>query len=67
MKQPEVTIRQPLKTIYRKSRMLFDEIQGEIIFRKYLPRQLEINKFLESLKRKVIHHYDLPISVKGLC
>ena len=64
--QPEVSIRQPDKTMYRKSKKLFDEIQDEIIFRKHLPRQLEINKFLESLKRKVIHHYDIPISIKEL-
>ena len=52
--------------MYRKSKKLFDEIQDEMIFRKHLPRQLEINKFLESLKRKVIHDYDIPISMKEL-
>ena len=41
--QPEVSIRQPDKTMYRKSKKLFDEIQNEMIFRKHLPRQLEIN------------------------
>ena len=46
--QPEVSIRKPDKTMYRKSKKLFDEIQDEMIFRKYLPRQLEINKFLEG-------------------
>ena len=66
MKQPEVTIRQPDKTMYRKSRKLFDEIQDEMIFRKHLPRQLEINNFLESLKRKVKHDYDIPMSIKEL-
>ena len=64
--QPKVSIRQPDKTMYRKSKKLFDEIQDEMIFRKHLPRQLEINKFLESLKRKVIHGYDIPISIKEL-
>ena len=64
--QPEVSIRQPDKTMYRKSKKLFDEIQDEMIFRKHLPRQLEINKFLEPLKRKVIHDYDIPISIKEL-
>ena len=53
-KQPEVSIRQPDKTMYRKSKRMFDEIQDEMIFRKHLPRQLEINEFLESLKRKVM-------------
>ena len=66
MKQLEVTIRQPDKTMYRKSRKLFDKIQDEMIFRKHLPRQLEINKFLESLKRKMIHDYGIPISIKEL-
>ena len=50
--QPEVSIRQPDRTMYRKSKKLFDEIQDEMIFRKHLPRQLEINKFLEFLKKE---------------
>ena len=33
--QPEVSIRQPDKTMYRKSKKLFDEIQDEMIFRKH--------------------------------
>ena len=37
-----------------------------MVFRKHLPRQEEINKFLESLKRKVIHDYDIPISIMEL-
>ena len=64
--QAEVSIRQPDRTMYRKSKKLFDEIQDDVIFRKDLPRQLEINRFLESLKRKVIHDYDIPISIKEL-
>ena len=64
--QPEVFIRQPDKTVYRKSKKLFDEIQDEMIFRKHLPRQLEINNFLESFTRKVIHDYDISISIKEL-
>ena len=38
--QPAVSIRQPDKTMYRKSKKLFDEIQDEMIFRKHLLRQL---------------------------
>ena len=65
-KQPEVSITQPDKTMYRKSKKLCNEIQDEMTFRKHLPRQLEINKFLQSLKRKIIHDYDIPISIKEL-
>ena len=43
--QQEISIRQLDKTMYRKSRKLFDEIQDEMIFRKHIPAQLEINKF----------------------
>ena len=63
-KQPKVMFRQPEKTMYRASRKLLDKIQDEIIFRKHLPRQLEINTFLQSPKRKVIHVYDIPIFIK---
>ena len=61
---PEVSIRQPENKMHRKSRNQFGEIQDEMIFRKHLPRQLDINKFLESLERMVIHDFDIPISIK---
>ena len=64
--EPEISIRQPDKKMYRKSKELSDAIQDEMIFRKHLPRQLEINKFLESLKREVIQDHDIPISIKEL-
>ena len=64
--QPEVSIRQPDRTMCRKSRKLFDEIQDEMTFRKHLSRQLEVNKFLESPKRKVTHTCDIPISITEL-
>ena len=66
MKQTEISIKQPDKTMYRKYRKLFDEIQGEMIFGKHLPRQLYINIFLESLKRTVINDYDMLISIQEL-
>ena len=34
VKQTEVTVRQPDKTMYRKSRRLFDDTQDVMIFRK---------------------------------
>ena len=39
-----------------------------MIFRKHLPRQLEINKFLKSIKRQmlVLYDYDIPITIKKL-
>ena len=49
VKQPEVITRQPDKTMYRKSRKLFDAIENKRIFRKHLPRQLETDTLLESL------------------
>ena len=48
--QPEVSIRQLIKQCTENQKKLFGEIQDEMIFRNHLPRQLEINKFLESLK-----------------
>ena len=38
--QSEISIRQPDKKMFRKSKKLFDKILDEMIFRKHLPRQL---------------------------
>ena len=66
MEQPEVTIRQPYKTMYWKVKNLFDEIQDEMKFKIFVSRHQEIIKFLESLKRKVIHDCDITISINEL-
>ena len=51
MKLAKVTIGQLDKTMYKKSRKLFDEMQGEMIFRKHLCRQLE-NKQISRIPKK---------------
>ena len=64
MKQPEVAIRQTDKTVYRKSRNWFDETQGEMIFKKcFITRNKQISRIP---KKKVIHDYNIPISIKEL-
>ena len=57
-----MTIRQPDKTMYKKSTKSFDEI----IFRENLPRQLKMNTCLKSLKRHVMNDYGKPICVTKL-
>ena len=50
----------------KKSKQLLKSISGKSIFRAHIPKQMELDKFIESLKRKVIHDYKLPVSVKKL-
>ena len=42
--QPEVSIGQPGKTMYRKLKKLFDEIQDEMIFRKHPARNKQVSR-----------------------
>jgi len=66
MENTEVEIRDPDEEMYNETKQLLDSVENENIFRKHLPKQLEIEKFLEKLKRKVIHDYHIPLSVKEL-
>ena len=50
----------------KRKEQLFKFINNENIFRKHIPKQHELNKFLDSLKQKVIHDFKLPLSVKEL-
>ena len=50
----------------RKSKQLFKSIDGKSILRSHIPKQVELDKFIESLRRKVIHDYKIPVSVKEL-
>ena len=59
--QPEVSIRQPDKTMYRKSKKLFDEIQDEMIFRKHLPIQkANAVTIAEALLNRIVYQFGSP-------
>ena len=50
----------------RKSQRLFEYIHDHEIIRKHIPKQVELEKFLEDLKHKVIHDYDIPLTIKEM-
>ena len=43
-----------------------NKIPEETVFRIHIPKQVELDKFIDALKEKVIHDYNIPISVKAL-
>ena len=45
---------------------IIGQIFDSNIFRHHIPKQVELDKFLQILKGKVIHDYYLPISIKEL-
>ena len=49
-----------------EKRKLFNKIPENTIFRKHIPKQVELDKCIDALKEKVIHDYNIPISVKAL-
>ena len=55
-----------IEELKEKKRKLFHRIPENTIFRKHIPKQVELDKFIDSLKEKVIHDYNIPISVKAL-
>ena len=51
----------------RVRRQLLNKIKIDVdMIRKLLPKQVNLNKFLENLEHKVIHDYKIPLSVKEL-
>ena len=61
---PNITIIDELKDT--KKRPLLDHIIDHNVLRAHIPKQVEIDKFLDVLKKKVIHDYTLPLSAKQL-
>ena len=55
-----------IEDLKEKKRKLFHRIPENTIFRKHIPKQVELDKFINALKEKVIHDYNIPISVKVL-
>ena len=59
---PNMTINDDLKDT--EKRPLLDHIIDHNVLRAHIPKQVEIDKFLDVLKQKVIHDYTLPLSAK---
>ena len=62
----QTNIRLPDDSMYDQKHQLFDQIKNENILRKHLPKQTELDKYLNKLKRKVINNYEVPLSTKQL-
>ena len=45
---------------------LFQDVEDVSFTRTHLPKQHEIDRYMERLKRKIIHAYDTPITLKEL-
>ena len=56
----------PPKNLDQEKKPLFKYIPDYQIFRAHIPKAAELKKFMKQLKSKVIHDYNLPISVKEL-
>ena len=56
----------PPKNQDQEKKPLFKYIPDYQIFRAHIPKAAELKKFMKQLKSKVIHDYNLPISIKEL-
>ena len=56
----------PPKEVDQERKPLFKHIPDYQIFRAHIPKAAELKKFMKQLNSKVIHDYNLPISVKEL-
>ena len=64
--KPSTEIRLPDKQMYNDKQKLLENIKDENIFRKHLPKQAELDKYMEKLKKKFINNYELPLTTKEL-
>ena len=47
-----------------KSSPLLQKIDENHIYRRHIPKQVELNQYIKLLRKKVIHDYNLPLSIK---
>ena len=55
-----------IEDLKEKKRKLFKKIPEDTVFRKHIPKQVELDRFIDALKEKVIHDYNIPIHVNVL-
>ena len=55
-----------LEQMSKDPKPIFKKGEKFTIFRKHLPKQVELNKVIDMLSEKAIHDYNIPITVKEL-
>ena len=55
-----------VEELKEKKRKLFHKIPEHTVVRRHIPKQVELDKFIDALKEKVIHDYNIFIHVKAL-
>ena len=55
-----------IEELKEKKRKLFKKIPEDTVFRKHIPKQVELDKFIDALKEMVTHDYNIPIHIKAL-
>ena len=60
------TFQRPDKSFFQEPKELGDLINKENFIHKYLPKQMDINKILEIIKKKVLKETHLPIEIKEI-
>ena len=56
----------PDKSFFRNPKELVDLINKENLVHKFLPKQTDVDKFLETIQRKVLKGTHLPVEVKEI-
>ena len=49
-----------------ESKPLFSHLEDSQIFRRHIPKADELEKFIEALRHKIIHDFDVPLAAKEL-
>ena len=55
-----------LESLFREDKPLFKPGTEIILFMKHIPKQQELDKFVNYLKQRVIYDYNVPLTVKEL-
>jgi hypothetical protein len=58
--------RQPDVVLFNEKKKLFETMEDSDIVMKHLPHQSVLHKYIDKLKLKVLHNYDLPLTIKEL-
>ena len=55
-----------LESLFREDKPLFKPDTEISLFMKHIPKQQELDKFVNYLRQRVIHEYNVPLTVKEL-
>ena len=62
----DILLRPPEESMFRPAESIIPKIDDRNIFRRHIPKQMELDKHLKAVKGKLLNNYELPLTIQEM-